>query len=283
MERDGPGDRRGPVEPPMTAPAIDPYRLIEENLRRAMEFYGRSREGAEIRRLAGLEIVCSGTNMAMFNAALLTEPVEGNDRDLDLRISMAAVHFGELGVRWSCWLCEDMLSRSLRRSAPDIFARRGMRRVVTVPGMVADRLREPVHSLPAIECRPVQDIATRQAFGYITAISFGLPYDAASGLYEPEGVWQGDFAGFVGYANGEPVCTAGTVRSQDVIGFYSIGTLPHMRRRGYAEALMRRAFDIARGDTNIHRAVLQSTAAGERLYAQLGFRQVTRFSIYVSP
>lgn len=259
------------------------YRLIEENLRRAMEFYGRSRQGGEIRHIGGVELICSGTNMAMFNPALLTEPVTGGDSELDRRIAVAAVHFGQLGVRWSWWLCEDMLSRSVRRVAPDVFARRGMRRVVMVPGMIAARLLPPIRPLPELECRPVVDAATRQVFGQLTAVSFGLPYSSAGDIYEPEDPWRGDFLGFVGYVAGEPVCTAGTIVTQDVVGFYSIGTLPQHRRRGYAEALMRRAYDITCEGRNIHRAVLQSTAAGERLYHQMGFRAVTKFSIYVSP
>jgi ribosomal protein S18 acetylase RimI-like enzyme len=129
----------------------------------------------------------------------------------------------------------------------------------------------------------VLDESTRQVFGQLTAVSFGLPYSSASDIYEAEEPWQGDFLGFVGYVKGTPVCTAGTIISGDAIGFYSIGTLPEHRRRGYAEALIRDAFEITRGDREIQRAVLQSTTAGERLYYQMGFRQVTRFSIYVSP
>lgn len=261
----------------------EPFRLIEENLRLAMEFYGRGREGADIRHIGGIEVICSGTNMAMFNPAMLMEPLTGSENELDRRLTMAAVYFAERGVRWSWWLCEDMLGRSVRRAAPDIFARRGMRRAVAVPGMLAQRLLPPVRPLPEVECRPVTTDTARQDFGQITAISFGLPYSSASDIYEAESPWQGDFHGFVGYVKGQPVCTAGTVVSGDAIGFYSVGTLPDHRRRGYAEALMRLAFERTRGRQEIQRAVLQSTPAGERLYYQMGFRSITRFSIYVSP
>jgi ribosomal protein S18 acetylase RimI-like enzyme len=221
--------------------------------------------------------------MAMFNPALLVEPLHGTENDLDRRIAMASVYFGGRGVRWSWWLCEDMLSRALRRAAPEVFARRGMRRAAAVPGMLAERLLPPVRPLPEVECRPVAGEATRLAFGQLTAVSFGLPYSSASDIYDLEEPWLGNFQGFVGYVKGKPVCTAGTIVSGDAIGFYSIGTLPEHRRRGYAEALMRHAFEIARGDREVRRAVLQSTTAGERLYYQMGFRAVTKFSIYVSP
>lgn len=284
MERDRPGDRRRPLEPPV----VDvnhraPYRLVEENLRRAMEFYGRSRQPGEARHLGGLELICSGTDMAMFNPALLTEPVTGGEAELDRRIVLAASHFGTLGYRWSCWLCEDLLPIRVRRLAPEVFARRGMRRVVTVPGMLAECLLPPKRPLPEVECRRVADAPTRHVFGQLTAVAFGLPCSSASEIYEPEPPWQGDFLGFVGYVNGEPVATAGTVVTSDVVGFYSIGTLPQHRRRGYAEALMRKAFDFTGRGLGLRRAVLQSTASGQRLYEQLGFRTVTRFSIYVSP
>ncbi len=263
--------------------AAEPFRLIDENLRLAMEFYGRGREGGDIRNIGGIEVICSGTNMAMFNPAMLLEPLAGSDRELDRRIAIAAVYFAERGVRWSWWLCEDMLSRPLRRAAPDIFARRGMRRAVAVPGMLAERLLPPVRPLPEILCRPVVDDVTRQDFGRITSVAFGLPYSSAADIYEPEPPWQGNFLGFVGYGQGEPLCTAGTIVSGDTVGFYSVGTLPDRRRRGYAEALMRQAYAMAGAGKQIRRLVLQSTPAGERLYYQMGFRTVTRFSIYVSP
>ncbi len=261
--------------------AAEPYRLIEENLRRAMTFYGRALSGGQYRETGGVEMICSGTNMPMFNPALLTEPVTSGELELDRRITIPAVHFGHLGFRWSYWLCEEMLSGNVRRAAAAVFARRGMRRVTSVPGMIADRLALPVRPLPEIEIRRVADAPTRRAFAMVTAFAFDLPSASSREIYESESAWQGDFHGFVGYRNGEPVSTAGVTVTRDVVGFYSVGTLPASRKQGYAEALMRRAFlEVSDGR---ERAVLQSTAAGQRLYEQMGFRTVARFSIYVSP
>jgi ribosomal protein S18 acetylase RimI-like enzyme len=66
------------------------------------------------------------------------------------------------------------------------------------------------------------------------------------------------------------------------IGVYSVATLPAFQRRGFAEALMRRAIAGARAETGIETTVLQSTPAGMPLYRALGYRPVTRFQVYAT-
>jgi Acetyltransferases len=259
-----------------------PYLLVEENLRRAMRFYGTTSERAEVREIGGVEIVTSGMDFAMFNPAMLTSPVAERN-ELDRRIAIPAVHFSQRHCRWSYWVCEDLLAPPLRRVANDCFARRGLRRVLTVPGMLADGLRPPVRPLPKIECRQTNDAATRAAFAHITAIAFDLPFPATQQIYESERGWrEDDLIGYVGFADSHPVCTSAITISKEVVGFYSVGTLPLYRRRGYAEALMRNIYDQVRSTIGLERIVLQSTPAGLRLYERMGFRTVTKFSIYVS-
>ncbi|HBY61957.1 MAG TPA: hypothetical protein DEH78_19225, partial [Solibacterales bacterium] len=255
-----------------------PHLLVEENLRQAMSFYGHALDTGEVRELAGVVVVRSGTDMAMFNPALLAGPVSARPGELDRRIAVPAAHFQAQGVRWSYWVCDDLLDSGLRRQAAQTFAARGMRRVTMVPGMIAEQLRPPVHPQPHLVCRRVGDAATRAAFAHITSVTFDIPYAASRRMYESERGWDRALVGWVGYQDHEPVVTAGTVITRDVVGFYSVGTLPNHRRRGYAEALMRHAYAQVREWRT--KCVLQSTAAGERLYEQMGFRRVTNFSIY---
>jgi ribosomal protein S18 acetylase RimI-like enzyme len=148
--------------------------------------------------------------------------------------------------------------------------------------MLAETLSLPTRPLPKVECLPVVDLSTRQAFGALTAVSFDIPMGIAKAVYEPERAWFGDYRGFVGFAGGRPVAIAAIVATPDALGVYSLSTMPECRRMGYGEALLRAAVASERQRTGISRVVLQSTDAGYSLYRRLGFKEVAKFSVYLT-
>ena len=66
------------------------------------------------------------------------------------------------------------------------------------------------------------------------------------------------------------------------IGVYNVATMPDQQRRGYGEAVMRYAVSEAQKEHGIERTILQSTPAGLRLYERMGYRKITRVSVYAS-
>jgi ribosomal protein S18 acetylase RimI-like enzyme len=72
------------------------------------------------------------------------------------------------------------------------------------------------------------------------------------------------------------------VETGDTLGVYSLGIEPESRRLGYGEALLRAAVEARRAQGGITRIVLQASEAAESLYRHMGFRAVTRFSIYLT-
>jgi ribosomal protein S18 acetylase RimI-like enzyme len=72
------------------------------------------------------------------------------------------------------------------------------------------------------------------------------------------------------------------VAGGDALGVYNVATLPGHQRRGYGEAVMRFALNEANRDLGMERSILQSTPAGLRLYRRMGYRTVTRISVYAS-
>jgi ribosomal protein S18 acetylase RimI-like enzyme len=101
-------------------------------------------------------------------------------------------------------------------------------------------------------------------------------------VYYPERAWNGAYRGFVGMVKGRPVAIVAIVESADSLGIYSLATMPDDRHRGYGEALLRAAIASEQKRTGIHQLVLQSTEAGYSLYRRLGFRDVTKFSVYLT-
>ena len=126
------------------------------------------------------------------------------------------------------------------------------------------------------------DAALRQAFADITSLCFEIPVAISHQVYTPARAWKGAYQGFVGFRNGRPISIVATVASAEVIGIYSLGTHPDCRGQGYGEATMRAAVAETNRKTGFERVILQSTEAGYPLYKRMGFRDATRFTVYLT-
>jgi GNAT superfamily N-acetyltransferase len=257
------------------------FQIVDQNLRRAMRFFGHATGGGEVGEQAPAQMVYSGLDYGVFNIAFLTERMESRS-ELGSILKTCARFYGQRGVRWSFWLCEDLLDPSTRRVARDIFADAGLRPISHAPGMKADALAPASRPLPVVECRPVADALTRAAFAEMTAICFDIPFTIARAVYDVESAWDGDYRGFVGLAGGKPVSIVALVRAGGALGVYSLGTVPDRRRHGYGEALLRAALAMEPPPAKPEPLVLESTEAGYPLYRRLGFRDVAKFTVYLT-
>lgn len=254
------------------------FENVADNLRESFRVIAASRGPGENRELHGVSIAAAGVTFQMFNAAFLSEPV-ATEAELTRRILLPSVHFNARGLEWAYWVCEDWMHSRVRKRARHVFERHGLRHSVDLPGMVVERVAPPVRPLPALEFRRVGDTATRDAFCDIGSVCFHVPISWFREVFESGSVWQ-RFAGYVGYADQEPVSTAAIVIGGGALGVYNVATLPGYQRRGYGEAVMRHALEEARREYGIERSILQSTPAGYRLYERMGYRAVTSVAVY---
>jgi len=258
------------------------FLTVEENLRCAMRFFGEATGTGDVRTLDRTVAMYSGLEYGVFNIALLTRPATANDGGLDAPLAEAAQYFKPRSKRWSFWLCEDLLDAPTRRKTRQICNDYGLRPISYPPGMMASKLLPPARPLPKIECRPVSDDKTRCAFAEITSICFEIPPGIATAVYAPESAWNGAYRGFVGMVGGRPVAIAAMVQAAGALGIYSLATIPAERHQGYGEALLRAAAEASRPKTSIEPFILQSTEAGHSLYRRMGFRDVTKFTVYLT-
>lgn len=148
--------------------------------------------------------------------------------------------------------------------------------------MYADRLAPARRALPSFDTQLVNDDRTRGAFAQIMSVAFDIPYSVCLAIYGTERAWSGELRGYVGFVNQRPVTTAAAIITGDVIGLYSVATVPECRRLGYAEAIMRKIIEEARRSTGIERTVLQATQSGITLYERMGYRAVNNFNVYIA-
>lgn len=256
------------------------FENVAENLRESFRVVAAGRPRGEVRELPGVSIAAAGVTFQMFNAAFFSAPVL-NEAELDQRILLAASHFQVRGLEWAYWVCEDWMDGRTRRRSRQMFERRGLRHSVDLPGMVADSIAPPHKPVPILSIRRVGDSATRDAFCAIGSACFHVPLTWFREVFENQCVFD-KFAAYVAYRDGAPVSTAAIVLGGGAIGVYNVATLPEQQRRGYGEAVMRHALLEARRQHGLERTILQSTPAGLRLYERMGYRKVTRVSVYAS-
>src|SRR6266403_558700 len=120
MERRRFGDRRG-----SGYAFVSDFLIIEANLRCAMRFFGEATGSGDVRTLDGTVAMFSGLDYGVFNIALLTARVTGNE--LERHLAEVAHFFKERTLRWSFWLCEDLLDPHARRRERQTFFDFGLR------------------------------------------------------------------------------------------------------------------------------------------------------------
>jgi len=259
-----------------------PYQLVERNLRHAMAFYAGSHTTGEVRQMPGVAAISCGRNYPVFNSALLTSAVPGIDGGMSSRLAMASIYFRALEMGWSYWACHDLLDSHSLRLLRDTCQTYGMEPVLTAPGMLTSDLTPPQRPGLPIRIREVGDQPSRLAFAHLVSLIFDLPFQMTLHMYGSNTCWTTENAGFIGYHEDRPVSIAMACVSDSCCGFYSVGTLPGYRRQGFAETVMRHAHEAMRNRLQFDACVLQSSTAGRRLYEQMGFREVTRFSVFRS-
>ena len=256
------------------------FETVADNLRESFRVVAAGRSAGEVRELPGVSIAAAGVTFQMFNTAFLSAPVL-TETELEQRIHLSTAHFHSRGLDWAYWVCEDWMDIRTRRKSRQVFERLGLRHAVDLPGMVADRLAPAVKPLPDVTVQRVADEATRAAFCAIGSTCFHVPINWFREVFDNYVVWD-RFAAYVGYRNEEPVSTAAIVMGGGAVGVYNVATIPDRQRRGYGEAVMRYAVAEAQRRHGVERSILQSTPAGLHLYQRMGYRTITRVSVYAS-
>jgi len=247
-----------------------------------MRFFGEATGTGEVRALDGAVGIYSGLDYGVFNISMLDGPVGSEPGEMERRLAQCREFFEPRTTRWSFWLCEEFLEPRRLRAAKQALSAQHLRLISEAPGMLAEDLRAPMRALPEIECVPVSDAATREAFGGLTAVSFDIPMDVTRQVYYPASAWQGAYRGYIAKVAGRAVSIVAIVAEAGSLGIYSLATLPEDRRRGYGEALLRAAVAEEQRRTGIRRMILQTTEAGHSLYLKMGFRPVGKFSVYLT-
>lgn len=255
-----------------------PWERNAANLAAFLSFYG------PVKAEPGLRLITSWVPDAVFNIAHLdspaADPAANGPGELERRIERAAAHYGEIGRRWSFWVCEHLVGPRTLRRLYKIFDAYGLSCISEPPGLEVDDLPAPRRRLPAPEVRTGADAQARSDFADIVAQCFSIAPPVAHQIYDDPSRWGSQIDIFIGYSQDRAVTCAAFIEAAGAIGVYSVGTLPNWRGQGYAEAIMRHGIGELRRRGAAGPIVLQSSPAGMDLYHRLGFRRATRYYVF---
>lgn len=244
----------------------------------AWKRFARGFPGAEVGDLPGLALAIAGVQMPMFNTIFLSSPAR-DIGDLVERAGTAIERGRRRGVGFLVSACDEWVGDL--GAAREALAGLGLKLMMETTGMVTDELLPPRRPAPpGLEIRPIEDAAGREALSDLNCAAYGLALELGRASFAREMVWGSDVFGQLGFVDGQPVSSTAVYIVDNRLYVAFVATHADFRGRGYAEAVMRRALEVASEKTGLRRTVLHATEMGRPVYAAMGYRAVTRFTWY---
>lgn len=225
----------------------------------------------------GIEFVFSGVPIAFFNVGLLTGRGVSASQ-LETRASEACAFASDKGVPWLLVLTHDALESEV--AADSILAGRDLAPVMALTGMVTNEVAPPASLPSGLELTVPDDESGCSAMLDINGAAYAMDLEAGKDLLGHPEFWAGHFP-VLGFAGGAPVATAAVMMVDSVRYVALVATVPGQQRRGYADAAMRRALELSAAVHGHTPTVLHATDAGRPIYARMGYRAISRHTLYM--
>jgi len=205
-------------------------------------------------------------------------PSDGGTRAEDL-MARSKAHFP--GRRFFVWT-----RGPLAESFGPIALASGFISFGTIPGMVVES-RVDARESPGIAVTHATDASGFWDFVRVSARAYaeaGLPGEIAESLLARATPALANSDIFVARNGDEPIAAALSITNAmtGIAGVYWVGTVPEARRRGAADAVTRAATNAA-FDRGASVVTLQASELGEPVYLRMGYREVCRYTRFLSP
>jgi hypothetical protein len=224
--------------------------------------------GGQVSTDDGVSRMWADSVFGFWNTVTLTG-VDTSAAALGDQLSRAASFMRSRSQAGYLWLFEDLLSPQAKQELLPRAADAGLEVAFTGRGMAGDlSIPEPHH--PELEFRRVETDDDLAAYGEINARAYGMPPEAGPAALADSHLWRHDAYAYIGYREDRPVACAVTIDGPDSIFLALVATMPEEMRRGYGEAVTRKAIYEGIKQTGHRRVVLHATPAGQPVYERIG-------------
>ncbi|GAB3745706.1 hypothetical protein GCM10027598_82750 [Amycolatopsis oliviviridis] len=226
---------------------------------------------ADVRDLPGIAVRWADCDFAFWNCLTLTE-TGVNAVLLERRLHEAAEIMRAKRRSGFLWLFEDLLAPDASAKLDAATEHAGLTFAFPGRGMAGDLLPipEPVH--PELTFRRVTADEHLDAYADLNSRAYGFSLEDGRDGISGSSLWKSDVYAYLGLKDGEPVTCAATVEQDGCLFVILVATAPEFERRGFGEAVTRKALYEGARATGLKRTTLHATVAGAPVYPRIGFR-----------
>ncbi|MFF7725638.1 GNAT family N-acetyltransferase [Streptomyces sp. NPDC008001] len=234
---------------------------------------------ADVRDLPGIAVRWADCRFAFWNCITLTD-IGADAELLGRRLGEAADIMRAKKHPGFLWLFEDLLDDGARTALETAAERAGLQYAFPGTGMAGDLLPipDPVH--PDLTFVRVTSDEQLQAYADLNSRAYGFPLEDGRDGLAGSALWKNEVHAYLGMRGDVPVACAATVAAEGRLFVVLVATDPEWQRRGYGEAVTRKALYEGARATGLTRATLHATAAGAPVYPRIGFRPNSPIHFY---
>jgi GNAT superfamily N-acetyltransferase len=225
----------------------------------------------------GVACEFSGVPIGFFNAAVLTGRAISTG-ELAAHAETARAWASGRAVPWLLVVTIESLQPATDYSAA--LDACGFAPLMPLTGMLARDVAS-VDRLPdGLELQIPNDDAGCTALLDVNSAAYGMQLEAGNDVWGKAAFWK-DHVPVLGLVEGQPVCTTAVMNVAGYRYVALVATAPDRQRRGYADAAMRHALELARARYGNLPTFLHATEAGRPVYERMGYDIVARHMIFM--
>ena len=225
----------------------------------------------------GVEYIFSGIPIGFFNAALLTERRDVSAARLTSHGHDACAWAADKDVPWLLVVTHEALAPGVDAAAA--LDGCGLAPMMPLTGMLAQQIG-PAQVPDGLRLTVPDDDAGCSALLDVNAVAYGLELEASKPVLGTRAFWT-DHAPVLGLAGGVPASCAAVMMVDGYRYVALVATDPAHQRRGYADAAMRRALEVAAQRYGEQPSVLHATEAGRPVYQRMGYTAIATHTLFM--
>ncbi|WP_432950798.1 GNAT family N-acetyltransferase [Kribbella sp. CA-253562] len=234
---------------------------------------------ADVRDLPGLAVRWADSRFGFWNCVTLTD-AELDAESLGQQLGQAADIMRSKQQPGFLWLFEDLLADDAKAALATAAADAGLEFAFPGVGMAGDILPLPEPAHPDLTFVRVTTEEHLLAYADLNSRAYGFPLEAGRDGLSGSTLWKDEVHAYLGMRGDQPVTCAGTVAADGRLFVALVATDPEWQRRGYGEAVTRKALYEGAQATGLTRATLHATEAGAPVYPRIGFEPNSPIRFY---
>jgi ribosomal protein S18 acetylase RimI-like enzyme len=219
------------------------------------------------------------TKFGFYNCLLFAQPGVGTERLTD-QLTLAANYMRGKSNAGFLWLFKELLTKDAADMLDVAIEQAGLTYAMPCWGMAGDVLPfpEPIH--PALRFERVASVAHLETYADLNARAYCMSSPEAQDALRGSRLFCDTMYAYIAYVGDRPVACASTCAVDGRLFVALVATDPADQRRGFGEAVTRKAIYEGGKATGLRRAALHATALGRPVYERIGLHVTSEMALY---